>query len=106
MSITEERMQTIDFSDKYYNTPAMIAGAKGVEMTPDAAGLTGKIIGNSVLAFGQIVAIAALAILGLLVTGQRVLLGGLGGSVVWFVVFFAVVGRHSMQCHLNINFVV
>lgn len=48
MSITEERMQTIDFSDKYYNTPAMIAGAKGVEMTPDAAGLTGKIIGVQV----------------------------------------------------------
>ncbi|WP_022888943.1 ABC transporter permease [Agromyces italicus] len=52
--------------------------------------LTGKVIGNSVLAFGQIVAIAVLAIAGLLVTGQKVLLGGLGSSVVWFVVFFAV----------------
>ncbi|QEO14669.1 ABC transporter permease [Agromyces intestinalis] len=52
--------------------------------------LTGKVIGNSVMAFGQIIAIAALAILGLAVTGQRVLLGGLGPSVVWFVVFFAI----------------
>ena len=52
--------------------------------------LTGKVIGNSVMAFGQIIAIAVLAILGLLLTGQRVLLGGLGASVIWFVVFFAV----------------
>ncbi|RZS63377.1 ABC-2 type transport system permease protein [Agromyces ramosus] len=52
--------------------------------------LTGKVIGNSVMAFAQIVAIAVLAIIGLLVTGQRVLLGGLGTSVIWFVVFFAV----------------
>ncbi|UOE43218.1 ABC transporter permease [Agromyces larvae] len=52
--------------------------------------LTGKVIGNSVMAFGQIIAIAALAILGLAITGQRVLLGGIGPSVVWFVVFFAI----------------
>ncbi|MGH3705020.1 MAG: ABC transporter permease [Agromyces sp.] len=52
--------------------------------------LTGKVIGNSVLAFGQILAIAVLALLGLLLTGQRVLLGGLGASIVWFIVFFAI----------------
>jgi ABC-2 type transport system permease protein len=52
--------------------------------------LTGKVIGNSVLAFGQILAIAALALLGLMLTGQRVLLGGLGTSVIWFIVFFAI----------------
>ncbi len=52
--------------------------------------LTGKVIGNSVLAFGQILAIAGLAVLGLVLTGQRLLLGALGASVVWFVVFFAV----------------
>jgi polar amino acid transport system substrate-binding protein len=45
MSITEERMQTIDFSDMYYNTPTVIVGATGAVATPDAAGLTGKIIG-------------------------------------------------------------
>ena len=36
MSITEERMKTIDFSDKYYNTPSVIAAAKGSGITPDA----------------------------------------------------------------------
>jgi polar amino acid transport system substrate-binding protein len=45
MSITEERMQTIDFTDKYYNTPTVIVAAKGSGITPDAAGLAGKIIG-------------------------------------------------------------
>lgn len=48
MSITPERMQTIDFSDKYYNTPTVIVGAKGVEMAPTAEGLAGKIIGVQV----------------------------------------------------------
>ncbi|WP_022892890.1 ABC transporter permease [Agromyces subbeticus] len=52
--------------------------------------LTGKVIGNSVLAFGQILAIAVLAILGLMLTDQQVLLGVLGASVIWFVVFFAI----------------
>ncbi len=45
MSITPERMQTIDFSNKYYNTPTVIVGAKGVEIAPTAEGLAGKIIG-------------------------------------------------------------
>jgi polar amino acid transport system substrate-binding protein len=48
MSITEERMQTIDFSDKYYKTPSMIVVAKGSGITPDAAGLAGKILGVQV----------------------------------------------------------
>ncbi len=48
MSITEERMQTIDFSDKYYNTPAVLMAAKGSGLTPDAAGMAGKIIGVQV----------------------------------------------------------
>ena len=45
MTITEERQKTIDFSDKYYNTPAYVVGTKGVEMAPTAEGLAGKIIG-------------------------------------------------------------
>jgi len=45
MSITDERKETIDFSDKYYKTPAFVAVAKGSGITPDAAGLTGKILG-------------------------------------------------------------
>jgi polar amino acid transport system substrate-binding protein len=48
MSITAERAQTIDFSDKYYNTPAMVMVAKDSTITPDAAGLTGKIVGVQV----------------------------------------------------------
>lgn len=48
MSITEERMQTIDFSDKYYNTPSVVVVAKGSGLTPDAAGMAGKIIGVQV----------------------------------------------------------
>jgi ABC-2 type transport system permease protein len=52
--------------------------------------LAGKVLGNTLLAFGQIVLIAAAAVIGLMVTGQDDLLGDLGPSIVWFVVFFAV----------------
>ena len=45
MSITEERKSQIDFSDKYYQTPARLVAKKdaGFEGTPE--GLTGKRIG-------------------------------------------------------------
>ena len=45
MSITEERLKTIDFSDPYYNTPAVIVADKSmdIEATPEA--LAGKIVG-------------------------------------------------------------
>jgi ABC-2 type transport system permease protein len=55
---------------------------------PVRALLTGKVLGNTILALGQIVAIAIIAVGGLLATGQRVLVGGLGPSVIWFVIFF------------------
>jgi polar amino acid transport system substrate-binding protein len=45
MSITEERSNTIDFSDTYYNTPAAVAVAKGAGLAPTAEGMAGKIIG-------------------------------------------------------------
>lgn len=48
MSITEERMQTIDFSDKYYNTPTVVVATKGAGILPTAEGLAGKIIGVQV----------------------------------------------------------
>ena len=48
MSITEERQQTIDFSDKYYNTPTVIIGAKGTELDATPEGLKGKILGVQV----------------------------------------------------------
>ncbi len=48
MSITAEREKTIDFSNKYYNTPTIIVAGKDSGITPDVAGLTGKIIGVQV----------------------------------------------------------
>jgi ABC-2 type transport system permease protein len=51
--------------------------------------LAGKIVGNSILAFGQIIAIAILATIGMLATGQDILFGEVGPSIGWFVVFFA-----------------
>ncbi|MBC7723710.1 MAG: ABC transporter permease [Burkholderiaceae bacterium] len=50
--------------------------------------LAGKVVGNSILALGQTVLIALLASVGLLVTGQNVLLGQIGPAAAWFVVFF------------------
>ena len=48
MSITAERMKEIDFSDKYYNTPTGVAGAKDQTFDASPAGLKGKIIGVQV----------------------------------------------------------
>ncbi|WP_205791382.1 ABC transporter permease [Microbacterium sulfonylureivorans] len=50
--------------------------------------LAGKVIGNTVLAMGQILILAAVAIVGLTVTDQTALLQGLGGPIAWFAVFF------------------
>jgi polar amino acid transport system substrate-binding protein len=48
MSITEDRMQVIDFTDKYYDTPTVIVGPKDVEMDASPAALAGKVIGVQV----------------------------------------------------------
>lgn len=45
MSITEDRMKTIDFTDPYYDTPTVIAADKSSDIEPNAASLKGKIIG-------------------------------------------------------------
>ncbi|CBV42246.1 transporter substrate-binding domain-containing protein [Halomonas elongata] len=45
LSITDKRRETIAFSDKYYQTPAALAGAKGVELEPTSEGLAGKALG-------------------------------------------------------------
>ncbi|MBC7518197.1 MAG: ABC transporter permease [Microbacteriaceae bacterium] len=50
--------------------------------------LAGKVIGNSLLAFGQVALIATLTSLGLLITGQHAILGDIGPSILWFIVFF------------------
>ncbi|CAN7574861.1 transporter substrate-binding domain-containing protein [Aminobacter sp. LjRoot7] len=48
MSITDERKKSIDFSDKYYNTPTGIIGAKDAKFDATPEGLKGKIIGVQV----------------------------------------------------------
>jgi ABC-2 type transport system permease protein len=50
--------------------------------------LAGKVIGNTILAMGQILVLAGIAIVGLTVTGQAAILQGLGGPIAWFAVFF------------------
>ena len=50
--------------------------------------LAGKVIGNTILAMGQILLLAAIAVIGLTVTDQTVLLHGLGGPIAWFAIFF------------------
>jgi polar amino acid transport system substrate-binding protein/arginine/ornithine transport system substrate-binding protein len=44
MSITEERKQRIDFSEKYYQTPQKFAAAAGVDWEDTDAGLAGKTV--------------------------------------------------------------
>jgi ABC-2 type transport system permease protein len=56
---------------------------------PARAILAGKILGNSILALGQVVAIVTLASVGMLATGQDLLIGELGTSLIWFVILFA-----------------
>jgi len=48
MSITEERMKTIDFSDRYYSTPAAIVAAKSSSISGDPASLKDMIVGVQV----------------------------------------------------------
>ena len=45
MSITEERRQKVDFTDKYYQTPARFIARKGAGFEISADGLKGKKIG-------------------------------------------------------------
>ncbi|WP_404429726.1 ABC transporter permease [Microbacterium lacus] len=59
-----------------------------ISAIPVRALLAGKVIGNTVLAMGQILVLAAIAIVGLTVTGQSEILQGLGGPIAWFAVFF------------------
>ncbi|TIQ27117.1 MAG: transporter substrate-binding domain-containing protein [Mesorhizobium sp.] len=48
MSITDERKKTIDFSDKYYNTPTAIIGPKDQKFGATPDDLKGKTIGVQV----------------------------------------------------------
>lgn len=59
-----------------------------ISAIPVRALLAGKVIGNTILAMGQIIGLGAIAIVGLTVTGQSSLLAGLGAPLAWFAVFF------------------
>ena len=45
MSITEERKKRVDFTGKYYNTPAKFVGADSMGDDTTAASLAGKVVG-------------------------------------------------------------
>ena len=45
MSITEERKKKVDFTNKYYQTPARFVAKKGAEIEITPEGLKGKKIG-------------------------------------------------------------
>lgn len=59
-----------------------------ISAIPVRALLAGKVVGNTILAMGQIIGLAAIAVIGLTVTGQSALLSGLGAPIAWFAVFF------------------
>jgi len=48
MSITDERKKVIAFSDKYYNTPAVLVARKDAEISDDPASMKGKVVGVQV----------------------------------------------------------
>ncbi|MFE6996769.1 ABC transporter permease [Microbacterium sp. NPDC057659] len=59
-----------------------------ISAIPTRALLAGKVIGNTVLAMVQIILLAAIAVVGLIVTGQNEVLSGIGAPILWFAVFF------------------
>lgn len=59
-----------------------------ISAIPTRSLLAGKVVGNTILAMGQILALAAIAVVGLIVTGQSAVLQGLGAPLAWFALFF------------------
>jgi ABC-2 type transport system permease protein len=55
---------------------------------PIRALLWGKILGNTVLALGQLLLVVGVGVAGMLLTGRSELLSGVGPAVVWYVAFF------------------
>src|ERR671919_1623857 len=45
MSITDQRRKVVDFTEKYYNTPAKFVAPKGAEFDISPEGLAGKAVG-------------------------------------------------------------
>jgi ABC-2 type transport system permease protein len=59
--------------------------------------LAGKVVGNAVLAFGQMALYVGIGLTGLAFTRYSGLVAGLSGAVVWFLVFF-LVGFVVLSC--------
>lgn len=59
-----------------------------ISAIPVRALLAGKVLGNTILAMAQIVLLAAVAVIGLAVTGQAGVLDALGAPIAWFAIFF------------------
>jgi len=59
-----------------------------ISAIPVRALLAGKVIGNTILAMGQILVLAGIAVVGLVVTGQTEVLRLLGLPIAWFAIFF------------------
>lgn len=57
---------------------------------PARAILVGKMLGNTLLAFAQIVLYAIAVLLTIAVNGEQLQLDGLGGPILWFIPFFTV----------------
>ena len=64
---------------------------------PLRALLAGKVLGNSVLAFGQVVLYGAVGLVAVAFTDYSRLLPSLSAALIWFVVFFAV-GFFALAC--------
>ncbi len=59
-----------------------------ISAVPTRVLMAGKVLGNTILAMGQILVLVAIAVVGLTVTGQVAILQGLGMALVWFAIFF------------------
>lgn len=59
--------------------------------------LTGKVVGNTALAFGQMALYVAVGLIGLAVTGRASILPGIAGSAGWFLAFF-LAGFLALAC--------
>jgi ABC-2 type transport system permease protein len=59
-----------------------------ISAIPTRALLAGKVIGNTILAMGQILILAAIVVAGLTITDQTELLRGIGAPIAWFAIFF------------------
>lgn len=53
MTITADRLESIDFSDPYYKTPAVIVGQRDMEIEPTPEGLDGLMLGVQVSTIHQ-----------------------------------------------------